>query len=66
MAEQKGSALNYVVLSTRIKDGVWPEDFMRSILVPLKKKPNATCCEDHRTISLISHASMQGGVTYTH
>ena len=26
-------------------------------MVPLKKKPNATECNDHRTISLITHAS---------
>lgn len=39
------------------KDGVWPEDYCKSVLVPLEKKTNATRCEDHRTISLISHAS---------
>src|SRR6218665_3169629 len=37
--------------------GVWPEDFLQSIIIPIKKKPNATACEDHRTISLITHAS---------
>ena len=26
-------------------------------MVPLKKKPNATGCSDHRTISLVVHAS---------
>jgi hypothetical protein len=38
-------------------EGKWPEDFLRSTIVPLQKKPNAQRCEDHRTISLISHAS---------
>ena len=38
-------------------EGVWPQDFLVSIIVPLLKKPNAQRCEDHRTISLISHAS---------
>src|SRR3981081_3989932 len=38
-------------------EGVWPEDFTRVIMLPLQKKPNATECSDHRTISLISHAS---------
>ena len=37
--------------------GIWPEDYLHSIMVPIKKKPNATRCEDHRTISLITHAS---------
>ncbi len=37
--------------------GEWPTDFVQSILIPLKKKPNATECGDHRTISLISHAA---------
>jgi len=26
-------------------------------MVSLKKKPNAMTCEDHRTISLLTHAS---------
>ena len=39
------------------KKGLWPEDFTREILIPLLKKMNAMACEDHRTISLIPHAS---------
>ena len=37
--------------------GVWPEDFTKVIMIPLQKKVNAVECGDHRTISLISHAS---------
>ena len=37
--------------------GLWPKDFLISIIVPIQKKPNAQKCEDHRTISLIAHAS---------
>jgi len=37
--------------------GVWPEDFTKVIMIPLQKKANAVECGDHRTISLISHAS---------
>jgi hypothetical protein len=37
--------------------GEWPSDFVETVMVPLKKKPNATECSDHRTISLIVHAS---------
>ena len=39
------------------QEGVWPKDFLQSVLVPLEKKKNAVRCEDFRTISLISHAS---------
>ena len=39
------------------EDGVWPEDFTRVVMIPIQKKSNAIECEDHRTISLISHAS---------
>jgi hypothetical protein len=37
--------------------GSWPEDFTKAIMIPLPKKQNAVECSDHRTISLISHAS---------
>jgi len=39
------------------EEGVWPEDFTRVVMIPIQKKSNAIDCEDHRTISLISHAS---------
>ncbi|KAI5743600.1 hypothetical protein M8J77_020048 [Diaphorina citri] len=35
--------------------GIWPEDLVKTILVPLPKKPNATECKDYRTISFICH-----------
>ena len=37
--------------------GKWPEDFLRTVMVPLKKKSNATECSDHRNISLVVYAS---------
>ena len=37
--------------------GEWPEDFLNTVMIPIEKKTNAVRCEDHRTISLISHAS---------
>ena len=36
---------------------IWPSDFTRVVMIPLQKKMNAVECSDHRTISLISHAS---------
>jgi hypothetical protein len=37
--------------------GIWPEDFLKTVMIPIKKKPLAVECSDHRTISLITHAS---------
>jgi hypothetical protein len=39
------------------KTGIWPKDFLQTVLVPIPKKPNATECGDYRTISLLTHAS---------
>ena len=35
----------------------WPEDWKRSIFIPIPKKGNAKECSNYRTIALISHAS---------
>ena len=35
----------------------WPQDWKRSILIPIPKKGSAKECASHRTIALISHAS---------
>uniref|UniRef100_A0A8D8TDU0 Craniofacial development protein 2 n=1 Tax=Cacopsylla melanoneura TaxID=428564 RepID=A0A8D8TDU0_9HEMI len=37
--------------------GIWPEDLLKTILLPLPKKPNATECKDFRTISFICHVT---------
>jgi len=35
----------------------WPEDFLQTIMMMLKKKPKAVTCEEYRTMSLLTHAS---------
>ena len=35
----------------------WPEDWKRSIFIPIPKKGNAKACSNYHTIALISHAS---------
>ena len=35
----------------------WPQDFKRSIFIPIPKKGNAKECSNYCTIALISHAS---------
>ena len=37
--------------------GILPDDFLQSTFVTIPKAPNTTLCNEHRTISLISHAS---------
>jgi hypothetical protein len=37
--------------------GEWPKDFTEVTIIALKKKPQATKCSDHRTISLIAHTT---------
>ena len=35
----------------------WPQDWKRSVFIPIPKKGNAKECSDYRTVALISHAS---------
>jgi len=35
----------------------WPQDWKRSVFIPIPKKGNAEECSDYRTIALISQAS---------
>ena len=35
----------------------WPQDWKRSVSIPIPKKGNAKECSNYRTIALISHAS---------
>ena len=35
----------------------WPQDWKRSVFIPIPKKGSAKECSDYHTIALISHAS---------
>ena len=35
----------------------WPQDWKRSVFIPMPKKGNAKECSNYRTTALISHAS---------
>ena len=35
----------------------WPQDWKRSVCIPIPKKGNAKECSNYRTIALITHAS---------
>ena len=36
----------------------WPQDWKRSVFIPIPKKGNAKECSNYRTIALISHANV--------
>jgi len=38
----------------------WPQDWKRSVFIPIPKKDNAKECSNYHTIALISHVSMVG------
>ena len=35
----------------------WPQDWKRSVFIPISKKDNAKECSNYHTVTLISHAS---------
>ena len=35
----------------------WPQDWKRSVFIPIPKKGNAKECSNYRTIAVVSHAS---------
>ena len=37
----------------------WPQDWKRSVFIPITKKGNAKGCSNYRTVVLISHASKE-------
>ena len=45
------------LINTIYETGEWPKDFTEVTMTALKKKPQATKCSDHHTISLITHTA---------
>jgi len=45
------------LFNTIYETGEWSKDFTEVTMLALKKKPQATQCSDHRTISLIAHTA---------
>ena len=40
-----------------LENSAWPQDWKRSVFIPIPKKGNAKECSNYWTIALISHAS---------
>ena len=41
-----------------LEDQQWPQNWKRSILIPIPKKNSTKECANHRTIALISHSKV--------
>ena len=44
-------------MPANLKTQHWPQDWKRSVFIPISKKVNAKECSNYCTIALISHAS---------
>ena len=55
----KGDAVTvlYSVCQQMWKTQQWPQDWKRSVFIPIPKKDNAKECSNLHTIALIAHAS---------
>ena len=54
MLGEDGLKLQKQLISNIYENGEWPQDFL-DITMTVLKKPKATQCSDHCTISLITH-----------
>jgi len=54
---ESGLKIMTKLINTIYETGEWPKDFTKVTMIALKKKPQATKCSDHRTISLITHTA---------
>ena len=56
MFGEKGKRMIVKLINKIYQTGELPADFLANIFIPVPKASNTTKCEEHRTISLISHA----------
>jgi hypothetical protein len=49
---EDGLRLMTQLINSTYLTGDWPRDFIEVTMIALKKKPKATKCSDHRTISI--------------
>jgi hypothetical protein len=54
---EDGPKLMTQLINSIYVTGEWPRDIIEVTMTALKKKPKATKCSDHRTISIIAHAA---------
>ena len=44
-------------MPANLENSVWPQDWKRSVFIPIPKKVNAKECSNYCTVALISHTS---------
>ena len=44
-------------MPANLENSVWPQDWKRSVFIPIPKKGNVEECSNYHTIALISHTS---------
>ena len=44
-------------MPANLENSEWPQDWKRSVFIPIPKKGNAKECSNYHTIALISHVS---------
>ena len=44
-------------MPANLKNSAFPQDWKRSVFIPIPKKGNAKECSNYRTIALMSHTS---------
>ena len=54
---EAGLKIMIKLINTIYETGEWSKDFREVTMVALKKKPQATKCSEHRTISLIARTA---------
>jgi hypothetical protein len=54
---EDGLKLITQLISNLYVTGKWPRDFIEVTMIALQKKPKATKCSDHRTVSLIARTA---------
>lgn len=55
-SEEKVKNKLFQIIRNIYVTGEMPEDYVKSIVIPIPKKAAAKKCEEFRTISLLSHA----------
>ena len=56
MLKNDAAKVLYSICQQIRKTQQWPQDWKRSVFIPIPKKVNAKECSDYHTIALISHA----------
>ena len=49
--------IQYIILYMMFKDRQWPQDWKRSVFIPIPKKGDVKECSNYHIIALISHSS---------